>query len=159
MSSRKTKNHRRKREKQHRRRLELKGGTAPGIRGPKVVVEPPGVEKMSVVLEQFVAPWVDEAIREKSLEKLYSLATLVWNAALLPQEEQGAIVNELVDKGLPGSSFADRAAMREFIQAMIDRKHAHFADNRRMIISFELTDQGKNYYLSVLSSLDLPPSR
>jgi hypothetical protein len=112
---------------------------------------------MSLVLEQFVAPWVAEAARGKALEKLYSLATLAWNAALLPQEEQEATINKILDKSMPGSSFADRAAMREFIQAMIDRKHTHFADNQRVIASFNLTYHGSSYYLSVVSSLDLPP--
>jgi hypothetical protein len=42
---------------------------------------------------------------------------------------------------------------REFVEVMVRRKEEYFASNRRAIISFELTDMGDDYHLSVASTL------
>ena len=115
--------------------------------------EPAGREKMSEVLEDFVEPYMEFADTEDNFRKLLNLGILAWNAALLPEDQMSAMIDETLGAGLPGASPADRADAREFIELLIQRKKKHFAANRRAIISFEVTDTGDGFHLLVASSL------
>jgi hypothetical protein len=121
--------------------------------GTNVVYEPAGREKMSEVLEDFIEPYKDMADTDDAFRKLLNLAVLAWNAALLREDQRRAMIDETLEVGLPGASEADRALAREFVEELVRRKEEHFAANRRAIYSFELTDTGDGYHLSVASTL------
>jgi hypothetical protein len=121
--------------------------------GSKVVYEPAGREKMSDVLEDFIEPYRDMADTEDAFRKLLTLALLAWNAALLPEDRRRAMIDETLGAGFSRASGADRSQAREFVEVMVRRKEEHFAANQRAIISFELTDTGDDYHLSVASTL------
>ena len=121
--------------------------------GHKVVYEPAGLEKMSEVLEDFIEPYRDLADTEDAFRKLLNLGMLAWNAALLPEDQRRAIIDETLGAGLSRAFKSDRALAREFIETLVRRKEEHFAANRRAIMSFELTDTGAGYHLSVASTL------
>lgn len=121
--------------------------------GTRLVYEPAGHEKMSEVLEDFVEPYRDLADTDDALRKLLSLALVAWNAALLPEDQRRAMIDEMVEAGLSRGTEADRAQAREIIEMLVRRKEEHFAANRRAIVSFELTDRGDDYHLSVASTL------
>jgi hypothetical protein len=152
MASRRSKKDRRNRDRLPRRLFKRARGPAipPGTR---VVYEPAGREKMSEVLEDFIEPYRDSADTEDAFRKLLSMALVAWNAALLPEGERRAMIDEMIAAGLPRAAEADRAQARGLIEAMVRRKEQHFAANRRAIISFELTDRGDDYHLSVASTL------
>ncbi len=121
--------------------------------GTRVVYEPAWREKMSEVLEDFIEPYRVSARTQDELRKLLSLATVAWNAALLPEGQRRAMIDEMVEAGLPRAAETDRAQAREIIEMLVRRKEEHFTANRRAIISFELTDTGDDYHLSVASTL------
>jgi hypothetical protein len=135
------------------RRL-FKQGRGPAIPpGSKVVFSPPGREKMSDVLEDFVEPYRDLADTEDAFRKLLNLGMLAWNAALLPGGERRAMIDETLGAALSRASAPDRAQARVFVEEMVRRKLEHFPGNRRAIISFELTDTGTGFHLAVASTL------
>ena len=78
---------------------------------------------------------------------------LAWNAALLPEDQRQTAIDETLREGLPGSSKADLAQAKAFIETLVRRKVERFAANQRAIISFELTDTGDGYHLTVASTL------
>ncbi len=78
---------------------------------------------------------------------------LAWNAALMPESEGRATIDMAIEAGFKRSSGADRATAKEFVEALVQRKREHFASNQRAIVSFELTDTGDGYHLSVMSTL------
>jgi hypothetical protein len=152
MASRKPEKRGRKKDRMPRRLF--KQGRGPAIPpGSKVVYEPAGREKMSEVLEDFVEPYRDLADTEDAFRKLLNLAVLAWNAALLPEGQRRAMIEETLEAGLSRASAADRAQARAFLKTLVRRKDEHFAANRRAIISFELTDTGDGYHLTVASTL------
>jgi hypothetical protein len=128
------------------------------LAGRKFVISPPGKEKMSDVLEDFIEPYMDSVEGEEAYRRLLTLATLAWNAALLPEDRQKAMIDDVLTKGLPPDSDALVAGLRFIVEAMVDRKKAHFSSNRRAIISFELTDRGRDYHLTVASTLGDSPA-
>jgi hypothetical protein len=127
--------------------------------GHKIVVEPNGVAKMSEVLEAFVAPYLPVADTEDATNKLLALAMLAWNASFLPEEEQREMVEDIASKAMSGATRQDKEDLRELVSALVERKKAHFAEYTRTIISFELADAGKNYHLSVVSTMEKAPKQ
>ncbi len=121
--------------------------------GSRVVYEPAGREKMSAVLEDFVEPYRELVDIEHGFRNLLNLGMLAWNAALLPEGERQAMIDEMIAAGFTGASRVDRAGARELVEALVRRKQEHFAANRRVIISFELTNRGDDYHLSIASTL------
>jgi hypothetical protein len=109
---------------------------------------------MSEVLEDFVAPYMDMVgDNEEVYRKLLCLAVLAWNAALWPREEGQAMIDDALGKALSQGSEEDWADARDVIAELMRRKREHFATNQRDILSFELTDTGEGFHLSVVSTL------
>jgi hypothetical protein len=46
-----------------------------------------------------------------------------------------------------------KAEIQDLIKELIARKNRYFSEHKRMIIDFELQDEGKDYHLSVASTL------
>lgn len=112
-----------------------------------------GAESMSDVLRDFIKPYEDGIETETGLKKLLTLAVLAWNAALLPEDQRDAPVEDCLNAGFSKSSEADRAEAKKFIDMMIRRKEMHFSEIRRAIISFQVTDAGERWNLTVSSML------
>ncbi len=112
---------------------------------------------MSDVLKDFIEPYKDMVDSDEAQRKLLTMAVLAWNAALLPDDRQKDMIDKALDKGLSDLPDDIRKDVRNFIDVMIARKKAYFSTIRRAIISFELEDRGKDFHLSVLSTLDDSP--
>ena len=152
MASRKPDKGRRKKDRLPKRLFkQRRGPTIPP--GTKVVYEPAGREKMSEVLEDFIEPYRHTAETEDDFRKLLTLGVLAWNAALLPEDQRRAMIDETLGAGFSRASAPLRAEAREFVELLVRRKEEHFAANQRAIFSFELRDTGTGFHLSVASSL------
>ncbi len=117
--------------------------------GREVIFHSSGEEKMSEVLLEFIKPYVDHVDTEDAHRKLLTIAILAWNAAMLPREKRQEMVNSLLeDMRVPGAK-----ELRSIIEMLIERKLKHFAENKRLIINYELTDLGDGKHLSVASTL------
>ncbi len=121
--------------------------------GTRVVYSPPGREKMSDVLKEFVEPFSEQANTEDSYSRLLTLGMVAWNAALQPEDKRQAFVDNLIAAGFSESSPMDRAMAYQIIAIMIERKLKYFANIHRAIMSFNLTDTGDGFHLSVASTL------
>ncbi len=119
---------------------------------------PLGLEKMSVVLEDFIKPFWPESNDIHELRTLLCLGMAAWNVCLLPEQEQEEALDAIIQKIGP----SDRAGLdelRAFMKQLILRKKTHFATNRRMIAGFEVYESNEGFQLNVMSSLDLPSGR
>ena len=146
MSSRKKKN---KRDKKKRGRPFKPGFSHPAIPGSMLVVSPPGEQKMSEVLLKFVEPYSDEWETPEELRKLLALATLVWNAALLPESERDNALQSMLDA--VGSE--DHSSLRNVFQEMMRRKLALFDSNKRAVLDYQVTMTPDGPHVSVVSTL------
>ena len=123
----------------------------------EVIVEPKGAVRMSEVLSEFVEPYIQDAVTEEDYRKVLTLATMAWNASFLPEEKRGEMITDVMDKGLPEADAKLKAGLRKVVDEMIARKQVHFAEYKRDIIDFELTDTGEGYHLTVASTMDEIP--
>ncbi len=150
----KSKRFRQRREQQRKQReyaaLQRKLEQGP-LGAGQILIEPKGQVKMSEVLEAFVEPYLDAAETDDALQKLFTLAVAAWNAALLPEPKQQAMVDDLIGSQ-SGLSRRDKKDLRSMIDALIARKKAHFADYRRAIVQFNLAEtRGGDLHLTVAS--------
>jgi hypothetical protein len=118
-------------------------------------IEPRGAQRMSEVLEAFVDPYLGLASTDNGQRVLLEIASLAWNAAILPEDERQAMLNEVVEKGLPGFQGQAHEELLDLIENMIARKLALFDENKRFILSVELTS-AEGGYLSVISTAASP---
>ena len=114
---------------------------------------------MSDVLEAFIKPYEEAAPTEDAMRRLLMLGILAWNAAILPEKKGRELIDETIDSALAGASREDRVQTKKLVEVLVWRKLELFEENTRMILSFELTNMGHEYHLSVMSTLDIPPPR
>jgi len=112
--------------------------------------EMPGVEKMSAVLLDFIAPWRPECQTDEDLLALAQLAALAWNTTLMPPREREKALRELFNS-VP-------IEYRGLIADLIERKRTEFPDNDRFIVEVNLQDAPSGTTLFVMSSF-VPPER
>lgn len=109
--------------------------------------------KMSEVLTDFITPYRQEVDTEEAYQRLLELAVMAWNAALLPELEQQRMINTMLTEGFPKVNKEIKQGVRDILEELIARKNQYFSENKRLIIDFELKDRGKDYHLSVASTL------
>ena len=124
-------------------------------RSEAVFYGPFGNLKMSDVLSDFVAPLADECADREAYSRLLTLGLVAWNAALRPQPERQQMVDDVIGRGLCGESRYVHRMCREVVDHLIARKLAYFAEYQRPILGFNLEDRGDDYFLSVMSALDV----
>ncbi len=111
---------------------------------------------MSEVLEEFVEPYLDFAQNRSQREKLFSIAVIAWNLATIPEDERQPMIDQLIKVGLKGNDPLAQQDTREIIDELIARKQKFFAKNKRYIVDFQLQNAGKQFHLSVASTLSNP---
>ncbi len=118
----------------------------------KIVRNMPGAANMSDVLEKFVEPYLHVATTEAALNKLLSVGMIAWHAALLDAVKRQELI-QATKETLPPEARDDFISI---VTMLIQRKLDHFADNRRMILSYQLDWNGGKFHLQVISTP--PPS-
>ncbi len=119
--------------------------------GAQIRIEPRGEPKMSEVLGMFVEPYLGLASTENGQQVLLHLASLAWNAANLAEERRKVLLGDVAEKGLPGFTGRARHELQDLLMDMVERKLALFDENKRWILSIELTGPGRDL-LSVIST-------
>lgn len=124
-----------------------------GIYSENIVIEQPGMVKMSEVLTEFIQIYLELADSYTALEKLISLAVIAWNISLITEG------NYLVDKGIIEEKFAKYIYVPEsflrLVNHMISRKKQFFGEYPQQIIGFELKNTGSDFAILVSSKQSL----
>ncbi len=116
------------------------------VENREIIPTPPEMEKMSEVLLRFVEPYARYAKTPEDYEKLYSIAAIAWNAALI-SEEQPYLVDNLIDEHF----LQDRNKAKMVINELVARKKQYFSQYLRMIVQHDLKRDGNQMHVSVLS--------
>jgi hypothetical protein len=146
-----------------RRKRKGQGATAPEelkrellarepFEGQKVIFQSSG-QKMSEVLLQFIEPFKKYATTTQAYEKLIVLAILASNAALLEGADRQNLINQATKIVLGQAGAEWKKDLDHILALLVKQKERYFADNKRRIIDYRLTDTGKNYHLAVVSTL------
>ncbi|HEY9837224.1 MAG TPA: hypothetical protein V6D27_10035 [Vampirovibrionales bacterium] len=112
-----------------------------------------GEVKMSEVLEAFVEPYLDLAPTLSQRQNLFDLAVIAWNLAFMPENELPSTLNYLLEDISKDDDPFFYKEIRSVINDLITRKQELFAEHKRYIVACELQDAGKEFDLSVTSTL------
>jgi hypothetical protein len=107
------------------------------------------IDVMSQVIFDFAAPLLKTCQDDEAQKKAISLAIFVWNATLLPDEEQRKTLDGYLDtcKGaLPPEEFDSLSAI---IQEMVETKRTQYPDNRNKITNCTFGDYLQNRHIEV----------
>ena len=110
------------------------------------------VRKMSEAILDFAEPLLNAVDDDKSFKNIISFATLCWNISLFPEQQQRVQLNNIVDE-LDKSYHLSRLEIENWVQMLLERKKAFFADDRRIVVSFEVVEERDNQRLLVASVL------
>jgi hypothetical protein len=118
----------------------------------KLIANPEGEAKMSGLIAELIAPYLDDAKTLDAYKNLVATACIAWNTALLPEAEWSPAINKLVSElGAVPDEF--RQDMLSIIMEMIKRKLELFPDNHRQVVNFKVTETKQNYHLAIASTL------
>ncbi|MBH8573012.1 hypothetical protein I8752_08265 [Nostocaceae cyanobacterium CENA369] len=119
----------------------------------QVVIEPPGAEKMSEVLEDFIEPYINEVNNLGAHRRLLELAVTAWNTSLLPRLQQRETVEKLFNLEMFEGDIEMQQEIKKLVYEMIERRQKYFPKIKRFIADFSLKKAGKSFHLSVASTL------
>ena len=114
--------------------------------------QPPLARKMSEVLLDFAEPLLEDIDDDENFKGVIALAALCWNCSFLPPKKQRAQLNTIVDK-LGKSDQLTRLEIEDCTRMLIERKKAFFADDRRMVVNYEVVQEKDSRRLLVMSTL------
>jgi hemerythrin len=121
------------------------------LEGKQIVFKSNG-EKMSEVLLEFIEPYKKHATTPEAYRKLIALAVIAWDAALLEGSEKQNLITRSTETILGTAGEEWRKDLQHILTMLIERKERHFADNKRYIIDYQVSETKDNYHLSVIST-------
>lgn len=119
----------------------------------KVLMQTGSGDKMSEVLRAFMEPYQEFASTRDAYERLITIAVVAWNAALLPRDERKGFIDEASKSILASAGTEAVEDFRGIVDELIKRKERLFANNRRYIIDYELSETKNDWHLSVVSTM------
>jgi len=119
----------------------------------KMIVDPEREAKMSEVILDFAKPFLNKCEDEESEKKAIELAILIWNLSLFPKKSRDQEIEKLCSGLLPSEDANDFAALMNYVNILLERKQEYYPDNKRAIISYQMSGSGKNRLLDVASTL------
>jgi hypothetical protein len=120
------------------------------FKNAQVIQNTGDLEKMSDVIHRFAEPLQDE--NGDVPANMIRFAILVWNASLLPKDEQEEAFGDII-KALPGNIRGLREGALSVISMLLERKEKYFSDNKRIIIDYDITETEDMLNLNVVSTV------
>ena len=120
------------------------------------VETPKNLAKMSEVLIEYIEPFLAGTENYQEYSNFLKIAVMSWNMALV-SEEKG---QELLKTLFPGNSsdpeeIEDEKEVQRIVKKLIKRKLKFFAEEKRFITDFKLTQNSGRFHISVASSFKM----
>ena len=129
---------------------------ASGDKNTVFVNTPKNLPKMSEVLIEYIEPYIEDTDTYEERANLLEISVMSWNMALVSEEER----QELLKTLFPGDSsdpeeIEDEREVQRLIKKLIKRKLKSFAEEKRFITDFKLTQNSGRFHISVASSFKM----
>ena len=120
-----------------------------------VIMDTPLPKKMSEIIIDFSLPLLDKAKSDADKETAISMAILVWNASLVPEEGMKEnIIKELCEGHTPlegEDPLKIKSVMDEIVNFLWERKKRKFAEHKRIIADYQYEPSKSGFHLNVSS--------
>ena len=105
-------------------------------------------QKMSEVILDFAEPLLRDAPDLESEKTAIAFAIICWNIAILKETGDEKVVEETL--GAAGDEAGKE--LRRFAKEMMERKQSFFADNKKLILDYQFTEEPEGFHLYVVST-------
>ena len=110
------------------------------------------LRKMSEVILDFAEPLLNTIDDDDELFKdVISFAVICWNISFLPENEQKKMIRSLVDE-MAKSDYLLRLSVKNDIRMLLNRKETFFADEKRMVVNYEIIEENGSRRLLAMSA-------
>ena len=105
---------------------------------------------------EYIEPYIEDTDTYEERANLLEISVMSWNMALVSEEER----QELLKTLFPGDSsdpeeIEDEREVQRLIKKLIKRKLKFFAEEKRLITDFKLTQNSGRFHISVASSFKM----
>ncbi len=113
---------------------------------------PVPLRKMSQVILDFAEPLLNKIDDndDELFEEVLVLAAICWNLSFLPENEQKKNILSLVNE-IAKSDVLHRLRVEDDIRMLLERKKAFFADEKRMVVNYEIVEDKGSHHLLTMS--------
>lgn len=118
----------------------------------KIIIEAPGLVKMSKVIVDFIEPFLEMAENNEAEEFIVMLSAMSWNANLLPKKEQKSFIKN-IEKEVGEQGAEMFKLMRKMIAAYKKEKYPNL---NRYILDYQIRYTKDGMHLNVVSSIEPP---
>lgn len=116
------------------------------------IVEASNQEKMSAVILRFVEPYKATATSKEAYEKLIVFAMVAWNASILEGVARQQIIDTIRKEILSSSGEKGSQDLDEMLTMLMQRKERYFADNKRLILDYSVSESKHEFHLAIIST-------
>lgn len=109
---------------------------------------------MSAVILWIAEPLIRTcAGNEIQIKSVITLAVIVWNMSMTPEDQQEDFQNKIIEHMFPkGGDAEDIGSFVYMIDLLRERKKKYFPDIQKVIVEHHLTIAGDNIHLNVASA-------
>jgi len=97
-----------------------------------------GGNKLSDVITEFAGPLLEQRIRYDEKEKIVFFSIIVWNLCLAPKKESQELIKKIHNEMSQGDIQTIKD-MDEMMNYLIERKKRLYKDDKRFIVSYNIT--------------------
>ena len=110
-----------------------------------------GTQKLSEAVLEFAEPLLAAAPNRASQEAAINSAILIWNLALVPDDQAKELRQAFIDRQPPNDP-SEGAELNALLDELLARKRALFPSDKRFIVQHELRFSGNDVSLFVAST-------
>ncbi len=103
--------------------------------------------KLSDRLVELIALYEDGIAEPDDYKKLIAVASVAWNLSLFPLNKREDAIMEALER----APVPDRELILRMIRDLLHRKELLLPEDRRMVASYEVVDEGDNFHITVVS--------
>lgn len=118
-----------------------------------VIIDPEGYEKMSDIMNEFLEPYLETVKNISGYKTLIMMGIIAWNTSILPEEKQEEALELMTAEIFAKTPVEIHQDTRSIINQLIARKKKYFASIKRFIVDYTARETGKDYHLSIVSSV------
>ena len=115
------------------------------------VIRDSSLERMSEILREYADPFLNivDTDSKAEYEKAIMISIMFWNYSIV--KEASSKEQKKIEKML--RPMMSDVESKYIIEYMLDRKRQMYPDNKRMIMSYEVTETSDSYNLYVVSTM------
>jgi|ERR1700690_1034165 len=119
----------------------------------------PSEPKLSAALIDLVSPFAPYAKTLREYKMLIGIGVTAWNLPLLKGPEHEAFYKQVIQPLLESDDKLVRLEANEIFNTLLKRRERDFPDDKRLIVSYTVTDNGNEYKVAVATVRHGPAMR